>query len=222
MAATDFAAHATSNSPPWNVGRNVRTAGAPLAMVDAHCQRCLGRGYRLFDEVVNLGVYSDPLRPLVHRLKYYHGWTLGELLADRAMNVPRVRDVLSQTDVLIPVPLHGWRQLVRGFNQADVIARRLGKLAGVRVRKPAIRLRHTAAQSLQTNRLDRMRNLSGAFAVTRPGVLKGRRVTLVDDVMTTGSTLKALARAVATAGPEAINVFTIALADPTGHDFEAV
>jgi ComF family protein len=199
-----------------------RDCGAPLAMEDAPCQHCLGRGYRLFDEVVNLGVYADPLRPLVHRLKFYHGWTTGEILADRAARLPRVRDLLRQTDVLVPVPLHGWRQTVRGFNQADVIARRLGRACGVRVRTPVIRLRRTQAQSLLTSRLDRLRNLSGAFAVTRPDTLRGRRVTLVDDVMTTGATLKAMARAVATADPAAINVFTIALADPTGHTFEAV
>lgn len=182
----------------------------------------MGRGFRLFDEVVNLGVYADPLRPLVHRLKFYHGWAAGEILADRAVALPRVRELLRHTDVLVPVPLHGWRQIVRGFNQAEVIARRLGRAGRVPVRSPVVRLRHTQAQSLLTNRLDRLRNLSGAFAVTRPAVLRGRRVTLVDDVMTTGATLKAMARAVGTADPLAINVFTIALADPTGHTFEAV
>lgn len=199
-----------------------RDCGSPLAVEDSPCQRCLGRGFRLFDEVVNLGVFGDPLRPLVHRLKFYHGWSAGETLADRAATLPRVQQLMRHTDVLVPVPLHGWRQIVRGFNQADVIARRLGKVSGVKVRSPAIRIRQTAAQSLMTNRLDRLKNMTGAFAVTRPGVLRGKRVTLVDDVMTTGATLKSLARVIAEAEPAAINVFTIALADPKGHSFEAV
>ena len=199
-----------------------RDCGAPLATEDSPCQRCRGRGFRLFDEVVNLGVYADPLRPLVHRLKFYHGWSAGELLALRAAALPRVRELMRHTDVLVPVPLHGWRQISRGFNQSEVIATQLGRAAGVRVRRPVIRLRRTQAQTVLTNRLDRLKNVSGAFAVTRPAALRGQRVTLVDDVMTTGATLKAMARAVATADPAAINVFTIALADPTGHTFEAV
>lgn len=199
-----------------------RDCGAPLAVDDSPCQRCRGRGYRLFDEVVNVGAFADPLRPLVHRLKFYHGWTAGEVLAARAARLPRVRLLMRHTDVLIPVPLHGWRQITRGFNQADVIARRLGRLCGVPVRRPVVRLRRTQAQTLLTNKADRMRNLSGAFAVVRPTAIRGQRVTLVDDVMTTGATLKAMARAVAGAGPLSINVFTLALADPSGHAFEAV
>ena len=199
-----------------------RDCGSPVATEDSPCQRCRGRGFRLFDEVANLGVYADPLRPLVHRLKFYHGWSAGEILAMRAAALPRVRELMRHTDVLVPVPLHGWRQITRGFNQAEVIATQLGKQTGTKVRRPVIRLRQTKAQSLMTNRLDRLKNLSGAFAVTRPAALRGLRVTLVDDVMTTGATLKAMARAVATADPAAINVFTIALADPTGHSFEAV
>ena len=199
-----------------------RDCGSPLAIDDSPCQRCRGRGYRLFDEVVNLGAFADPLRPLVHRLKFYHGWTAGEVLTDRAAALPRVRLLMRHTDVLVPVPLHGWRQITRGFNQADVIARRLGRVCGVAVRRPVIRMRRTQAQTLLTNKAERMRNLSGAFAVVHPVALRGQRVTLVDDVMTTGSTLKALARAVSAAGPLSINVFTLALADPTGHSFEAV
>jgi ComF family protein len=199
-----------------------RDCGSPLAVADSPCQRCLGRGFRLFDEVVNLGVYTEPLRPLVHRLKFYHGWSVGELLAERAAALPRVRELLRHTDILLPVPLHGWRQIVRGFNQADVIARRLGRVGRVKVRSPVIRLRRTKAQSGMTNRVDRFKNMSGAFAVTNPQSLAGKRITLVDDVMTTGATLKALARAVAKAKPASINVFTLALADPTGHTFEAV
>lgn len=199
-----------------------RDCGSPLAAADSPCQRCLGRGFRLFDDVVNLGVYTEPLRPLVHRLKFYHGWSVGELLAERAAALPRVRELLRHTDVLVPVPLHGWRQIVRGFNQADVIAKRLGRVGGVKVRSPVIRLRRTKAQSGMTNRVDRFKNLSGAFAVTNPKALAGLRITLVDDVMTTGATLKALARAIAKTKPASINVFTLALADPTGHTFEAV
>ena len=195
---------------------------APIALDGSPCQRCLGRGYRLFDQVVNLGVFRDPLKPLIHRLKYYHGWTIGEVLADRCMALPRVRALLEETDVLVPVPLHGFRQITRGFNQAAVIANHLGKKNRLRVRHPAIRLRATKAQSLETSRDARVRNLRDAFALVRPRCIRGKQITLVDDVMTTGATLKSLARVLKQGNPKSISVLTLAIADPTGHAFEAV
>ncbi|HEY0008179.1 MAG TPA: hypothetical protein VGB55_05620, partial [Tepidisphaeraceae bacterium] len=107
----------------------------------------------MFDSVVRLAIFDDPLKRLIHRLKFYHGWSIGELLADRAIAVPRVRELLARTDALVPVPLHPWRQITRGFNQADVIAQRLGRLSKRPVRRAAIRLRATEAQTLQTSRL---------------------------------------------------------------------
>lgn len=196
--------------------------GAPLAADSMPCQRCLGRGYRLFEQVINNGVYAPPLRQLIHRLKFYHSWTIGELLADRAMVRPRVRMLLEKADVLVPVPLHGWRHVTRGFNQADVIAKHLARRCGAKVRHPAIRVRGTAAQTLVTSRAARAENMKNAFALVRPRGLAGKRVVLIDDVMTTGITLKALARVLQPALPESISVFTLALADPRGHSFEAV
>ncbi|MGN6507369.1 MAG: ComF family protein [Tepidisphaeraceae bacterium] len=196
--------------------------GAPVALDGAPCQRCRGRGYRLFDQVVNMGVFADPIKPLIHRLKYYHGWSVGEVLAERCGALPRVRALLAETEVLVPVPLHGWRQIARGFNQAAVIASRLAAMHRLRVRHPAIRLRATKAQSLQTSHDARVRNLRDAFALVRGRSIFDQRVVIVDDVMTTGATVKSLARALTTAKPASISVLTLAIADPKGHSFEAV
>ena len=195
--------------------------GSPLAMELSPCQRCGGKGFREFATVVRLGVFDEPLKPLVHRLKFFHGWGVGELLAGRAFELARVRKLLSETDVLVPVPLHAWRQIGRGFDQADVIARRLAALGRCRVRRPAARMKFTAAQSLQTSRAARVENARDAFALVAPRGLAGKRVTLVDDVMTTGATLKALAKTLAPAHPASLSVLTIAAADPKGHRFEA-
>lgn len=196
--------------------------GTPVAVEGSPCQRCLGRGYRVFDRVVRLGVHESPMRELVVRYKFYHGWPIGELMADRAMRLERVRALLDETDVLVPVPLHPMRQIARGFNQAEVFARRIGKLAGKPIARPAIRTRATAAQSLSHSKADRIRNLRSAFALVSEKPIVGKRVTIVDDVLTTASTVKSLARALRPARPAAINVLTIAIADPTGRSFEAV
>jgi ComF family protein len=196
--------------------------GAPVAFGGAVCQRCGGRGYRLFDRVVRLAIFDSPVRELVTRFKYYHGWPIGQLFADRAMRVDRVQALLSETDVLVPVPLHPWRQIVRGFNQADVFARRLSEHTHLPIARPAIRTRMTGHQTLIHSRAKRAKNLRQAFALVRPGSIHDKRITLIDDVFTTGSTLKNLAQALQPANPASISVLTIAMADPKGHAFEAV
>lgn len=196
--------------------------GAPIAFGGAVCQRCEGRGYRLFDRVVRLAIFDSPVRELVTRFKYYHGWSIGQLFADRAMRVDRVRALLDETDVLVPVPLHPWRQIVRGFNQADVFAHRIAQHAGLPIAHPAIRTRMTGHQSQIHSRAHRAKNLRQAFALVLPAAIRDKRVTLVDDVFTTGSTLKNLAQALQPANPASISVLTIAMADPKGHSFEAV
>lgn len=195
--------------------------GTPVAVENSPCQRCEGRGYRLFGTVVRLGVHEPPLRDLVVRYKFYHGWPIGELMGDRAMRLERVRSLLHETDVLVPVPLHPLRQIARGFNQAEVFARRIGSLSGTPVARPAIRVRATAAQSLKS-KADRIRNLRSAFALVSGESIADKRVTIVDDVLTTASTVKSLARVLRAARPAGINVLTIAIADPTGRRFEAV
>lgn len=195
--------------------------GAPLAEELSPCQRCNGRGYRLFHRVVRLSTFENPYAELIRRFKYYHGWGLGELLAERAYQLPRVRNLLETTDVLVPVPLHPWRQMVRGFNQALVFASRIGHLGGVPVRQPIIRVQNTPQQALLSAR-ERVRNVRGAFEMIRPGQVQNRRVVIVDDVFTSASTLKEVARVIRRACPVSISVLTMAISDPKGRDFTTV
>jgi ComF family protein len=197
-----------------------RRCAAPVAASDLPCQRCGGQGYRLFESVVRLAVFEPPLAGLIHRLKFYHSWTLAEVLAERALELDRMQAVLKRTDVLVPVPLHAWRQTVRGFNQADVIAMRLRAATGLSVARVLLRHKRTAAQSQQTSRAARFRNMRDAFVCVAPDSVAGRRVLLIDDVITTGATLRAAAQAMESAKPAAINVFTLAAVDPKGAAFE--
>lgn len=195
--------------------------GAPLAEELSPCQRCSGRGYRLFDQVVRLSTFESPYAELIRRFKYYHGWGIGELLAERAHQLPRVRRLLETTDVLVPVPLHPWRQMVRGFNQAQIFAARIGRLSGLSVREVVIRIQNTPQQALLAAR-ERVRNIRGAFEMIRPHQVQNRRVVIVDDVFTSASTLKEVARVIRRACPVSISVLTIAVADPKGRDFGVV
>jgi len=116
-------------------------------------------------------------------------------------------------DCIAAVPLHWRRRWGRGFNQSELLARRLAGLSGVPFASLLKRVRATPAQAgLSSAR--RRRNLAGAFACRRQAAsLQGQRILLIDDVMTTGSTLAACARVLKRAGAARVGVLTVARAD---------
>lgn len=116
-------------------------------------------------------------------------------------------------DLLVPVPLSRERRRERGFNQSELMARRLARLAGLRCYPAAlIRRRETWSQA-GLSREERERNVRGAFHVPDPHRINGRRILLLDDVLTTGATVAACAAALKKAGAATVSVITVARAD---------
>lgn len=159
--------------------------------------------------------YEHPVDELIRRLKYQgaiaHARVLGVLLAEIATN--RGDDLPA---LLVPVPLHAARWRERGFNQAAVIARYAGHLLGIPVtRHAAIRLRDTPSQTALDVNARRL-NVRGAFAVRsgRPldRLLAAGHVAIVDDVITTGSTVNELRRVLLAAGVRRVVVWAVARA----------
>jgi len=110
---------------------------------------------------------------------------------------------------VVPVPLHWLRRWRRGFNQADVLARAIGRRYGLPVQRHCLaRVRATPPQ--RGDAAARRRNVRDAFGVRRPQRIAGTRVLLVDDVFTTGATANACAAALRDAGAAAVGVFTLA------------
>lgn len=150
--------------------------------------------------------YAGVLKDLVHRHKFVcdHGVTrvLGELLYEAW----RVHG-LDTPDLIVPVPMRSGRLVRRGFNQSAELARILARRIGVSVSVDALfKTRDTAAQS-SLGRADRLRNVAGAFQASPR--LAGRKVLLVDDVMTTGSTVTACAWACLGAGAAGVDVVVL-------------
>src|SRR5207302_324922 len=94
---------------------------APVAYHDAPCPHCGGQGAALFDRVVSLGLYDEPVKSLIHAIKYHGAWPLAEYLAECLMEQERAARLLLETDVLVALPLHPARHLSRGYNQAALL-----------------------------------------------------------------------------------------------------
>ena len=199
-----------------------RHCGRPLPLPGAPCPTCRGRGLRPFSRTLALGTLREPLRSVVHQVKYRRQWHLAEAMADRLVNAHDLPSWLDGADALVPVPLHPRRQTDRGFNQADVIARRLGHRCGVPVWTPVARVRDTPTQTELHALSKRADNLRGAFRVTDPAAVRGRRLVVVDDVSTTGATLSSLGRALRAERPAELLAVVLCVADPKGRDFAYV
>lgn len=163
-----------------------------------------------FDLARSAGVYDGPLRDMIHALKYQRRRMIGPWLSAR-MRLDGA-DLLCSADAVVPVPLHAWRQWQRGFNQADDLAAGLG-LPVWRV----LRRQRRGPPQASLPASERHANARGAYTVRwrerwRPPRLQGAVVVLVDDVMTTGATLDACARALRSAGVVSVRALTAARA----------
>jgi ComF family protein len=180
----------------------------PLPAGQARCGACLLHPSPL-DACFAAVDYAWPWSALITRWKFQHtpGWA--QPLSSLMLGAEGVPQALADADLVIPMPLSAQRLRERGFNQALVLARCLARR---KVQAQLLlRMRDTAAQS-RLGRDARQRNVRDAFAVEplRTGELQGRRVVLVDDVMTSGASLHAAARALRAAGARRITALVIA------------
>lgn len=194
---------------PW-IGPACPTCATPLPIPTGQpCGTCQRRP-PAFDAATALLHYAMPVDHLVHRLKFRHRLVVARLFAG-LMGRAIVREHW-QPSPLLPVPLHAARLRERGFNQALEIARPLARQIGVPVLAGHCRRTRATPAQMGLDAAARRRNLRGAFEVVRP--IEADCVTLIDDVMTTGSTLDELARAVRHAGVDRIQVWVVARTSP--------
>ncbi len=173
------------------------------------CAACSGRP-RAFDRARAACLYDEHSRDLILKLKHADRSDLAPVLARWLLRA--ARPLIDTADVVVPVPLHRWRLLSRRYNQMAEVARPLGAMAGLPVAPDAlVRVRRTESQGGKSAS-GRRRNMAGAFSVpaTRRSRIDGRRILLVDDVLTTGATAHACARALKAAGAAAVDLAVIA------------
>jgi ComF family protein len=154
--------------------------------------------------------YDDIARDLVHRLKY--GDRLDLATAMGRWMARAGRELLNDADALVPVPLHWRRQWARRFNQAAALARAAAAEKGIPVLTAALKRRRATAQQVGLSQRARATNVHGAFAVTPEGraAICDKRLVLIDDVLTSGATVDACARALTRAGARNVDVLVFA------------
>lgn len=190
---------------PYGVGDNMISAEAAANPPEYNRTRAVG-------------IYSGTLKTLIHDFKFRdrqeHRRLFVRWLAEAG--TPFWRDA----DVIVPVPLHRRRLLKRRFNQSAILAGCLAPLTGVPYRTDVLNRTRATAQQVGLTRQQRVDNVRGAFAVPEQAAekLHQARVVLVDDVVTTGATVAASARALRKAGVAHVDVLTLALAVPGRDD----
>ena len=162
-----------------------------------------------YDQVAFYGAYQGPLRRLIHVLKYDRVASLARPLGER---LAAVAGELPPFDVVVPTPLDWRRRWRRGFNQAGLLAERVAGRLTVSYKPHLLRRKLAPAQARLTS-VERRRNLRGAVRARRPEEIAGRTVLVVDDVMTTGATLDACARALKRAGAKSVKGLILARAE---------
>jgi ComF family protein len=177
------------------------------AILDSACPDCQGREI-YFDKIARSGVYDKTLRQII--LSYKHGRTeLDSILGFLADSALQGSGFDKEFELFVPVPLHWSRRLIRGYNQSEVLLRRL-KNKNAEINTDLVRIRMTKYQPAMTSPAARQKNVAGAFAVRLGHQFADRKICLVDDIKTSGATLNECAKVLKQAG--AAKVFALVLA----------
>ena len=174
------------------------------------CQACASSGRR-FDGVRAPYRYEGSIRQAILALKYggikAAAPQLGDMLAEYLEDNP------FPGDLIVPVPMHATRRRERGYNQAELLGRRVAGRCGIPYRGDLLlRTRRVDPQAGMSSAASRVTNVADSVAVPRPSDVDGRQIILVDDVATTGSTLDACAAALKEVGAVSVWCLTLAVA----------
>ena len=204
----------------------VRDCGRPCDRSDSYiCSRCYAT-LPWFDEFAKSAfAYLSPVTELVNIFKFNGATYLVDDFAAALEMAFRKKHDASAVDLVVPVPLHPNRLKERGYNQSGLLAEAFARRIGRRYDGTSlVRIRDTEHQARSTGDEHR-KNLKGAFRVACPENIRGRSVVLVDDVMTTGSTLDESAKALLAAGAYRVQPFALAKAlmdEDFGEDYSEV
>jgi ComF family protein len=194
----DVCRKAITEDPHEVCPRCAATVG-PFTDMTQGCGQCRNRSFG-FEAAIRIGPYDGLLRTAVLRLKSLPGEILAERLGMLFAQVRRDDLARHAPDLVVPIPLHWRRRIARGYNQAEAIAAEVARSLGVPCQPGWLRRIQPTPQQVQPSASAREANVRGAFRAGRNARFQGRTVLIIDDVMTTGSTLGEASRVVRQAG----------------------
>lgn len=207
-----------ANSFCGNCWKNLNFINAPfckccgqefaLDLVDQQeCLKCISRSPK-FEKVRSLFKFDEHSKKIIHAFKYYDKTILGQSFAE--MLSSRYRKDISESDVIVPVPMHRFKRLFRMYNPAQVLASELHQAINLPVYMDVlVKIKWTKAQTT-LSRKARLKNIAGSIKIENISKVEGKKVILVDDVVTTGTTVDLCARLLKTAGAKEVVVLSIA------------
>ena len=188
--------------------------GRPCTRTAETCGQC--RTPFSLSRVRALGTYVPPFDKLVQAFKYSGKTNVGELLGRALAALVQQDEVLSAADAVCPVPLHPARLRERGFNQSLLLAAAISMSTRIPLAEFLVRTKNTATQTRKMNPEARLKNLARAFRLRPDAGVSGKRVLLVDDVMTTGATLDQAAQELLRGGAASVLGAVVAAAHAGG------
>ena len=194
--------------PPW-----CQICGLPgWSAVCVDCHECPP----LFRRLRAVAFYEPTLREAIHLMKYEKKQIISKHLI-QLLQAHLPQDLASTDyDFLLPIPLHTNRFRQRGFNQAEQIAQGIAQVWGAPVRTDILfRIRDTAPLSSLGSHEERMKNIAGAFEVQLPDSVQSRKILLIDDIFTTGTTINEALKVLQVANPDCVDILTLTRIRPS-------
>ncbi len=180
------------------------------------CTACKGK-YLPFNTLTPVTYYDGVMKTLIHKFKYARQKFLFSLLHDILLTHENLNEIVPNVDVIVPVPLHWLKKMHRGFNQSELLSRGIQR----HFSKPLstnnlCRIKNTASQT-HLSKGQRQANIHNAFFVNHPQSFKGKKILLVDDVLTTGVTASECSKKLKEAGAKSVHLLILASAKHPGQ-----
>ncbi len=168
---------------------------------------------KIIDEFLPLYVFEkgETIQNLLHNLKYNNAFKIGKFFGKRIAEEYRIQLREFNSDSIIPVPLHRLKKAERGYNQSFWIAKGIASELRIEIADKVVKRRKYTESQTAFDKSERSRNISGAFRVVKSDRIKGKRIIIIDDVVTTGATASELAAALKNAGAEKILLASVAV-----------
>lgn len=195
---------------PLILGERCSACGAELDGIFEVCSKCMQEDKRIWSSAFAVYRMEGIARELIHKLKYNKETAVARTLAlNTVQSIDR--NFLKDVDLIVPIPLHWTRELLRGFNQSALICKFLEYFLNIPSKNILKRIKITPKQANLT-RTQRKKNLIGVFSLKKDENYKNRTILLVDDVMTTGTTLSVASKILLEAGASNVKVLVTARA----------